>query len=253
MSEADNGCKSVSGTRSANRAFIRLSSGGSTTILTPFSPPNYPARRKVTYRGDISDRLGISFTWGVSEELGSFFRYNWWHLYMPTVDCISNVLESTSKQILNAQREEVMDSKNPSSTSQTSTKINKSELRGWLRQKSSTLGVIWGGFGCIPEPPHYTCTALFSMSGFYGGSSILRQMYTLCQNPLIRRRIKKVTSSSRKGTSHARPLESNLANARNNALESSSAEIPYRKPDLSSDLREEEAITETFVDTKIRA
>jgi len=223
-----------------------------------YVPPSYPPRRKVIYRGNISDRLGISFTWGVSEEYGAFFRYNWWHLYMPTVDCISSVLETASKKILKPSQE-VMEEES-SSIIKSSTKSEKTKARDWLRQKSSTLGVIWGGFGCIPEPPYYSCTALFSLSGFYVGGNIVRQLHNFCRNPFISGIDKtdgeRISSSPRRYKPQVPALESNLLSRMTE--DSTSATSPeIKRPSLDYEpvhgLDESLGGEGVHVDAKVRA
>lgn len=246
--------------RYSSRAFTRLPIGGATTsVIKRYVPPNHPTRRKVVYRGNISDRLGISFTWGLSEEHGAYFRYNWWHLYMPTVDCIGNALETASKKLLKpSQREEMRE--DSSSSLKTATKNRKNEFRDWLRQKSSALGVMWGGFGCIPEPPYYSCTAFFSLSGFYVGGKIVRQLQIFCRNPLFNGKdgngAHRISSPSLRGKPHARPLESNLVNSvdeDSTMVTSSSRKRSSRDSDSICTLGESLEREEAFADAKVRA
>ncbi len=119
--------------------------------------PSIPVRRAITYHQGISDRLGLSVSAQISEREGIRFRWSWWHAYMPTIDLLGSTVDNFVAALTK---------KKP--------KIRGDAVSEWLRQKFASLGITWGGF--TPEPPYYSCTAIFSLSGFYYSGEVLRKL-----------------------------------------------------------------------------
>eukprot|EP00553_Chaetoceros_curvisetus_P005590 CAMPEP_0204631206 /NCGR_PEP_ID=MMETSP0717-20131115/22237_1 /ASSEMBLY_ACC=CAM_ASM_000666 /TAXON_ID=230516 /ORGANISM="Chaetoceros curvisetus" /LENGTH=662 /DNA_ID=CAMNT_0051648707 /DNA_START=106 /DNA_END=2094 /DNA_ORIENTATION=+ len=132
-------------------------------ILERVYPP-IPIKRAITYHQGISDRLGLSVSAQVSEREGIQFRWSWWHVYMPTIDFLGSTVDNFVATLTK---------KKP--------KIRGDVVSEWLRQKFASLGISWGGFA--PEPPYYSCSAIFSLSGFYYSGEVLRK---LCSGMILK-------------------------------------------------------------------
>jgi len=140
-----------------------------TSSLTSFSPPrpSVPKQRSVEYSSSVSERLGVSITWQITEERGVQLSWSWWHSYLPTIESILAISRKTINRNLYKSRRHL-------STSNRHTAI----VEEWLRQKVGSFGLTWGGF--TPNPPFYSCSLLFTLSGFYHGGKTLKK---LCSVP----------------------------------------------------------------------
>lgn len=109
-------------------------------ILPDFPLPTVPNTPPV-YSLTVQQRLGMSISWRVSTERGYEFRISYWYMYLPTV---MHLYEMFSR----------------SKVPQSGTK-----LTNWLRRKVAAFGLSTGR--PTPAKPHYFCTAMLTMSGFY--------------------------------------------------------------------------------------
>jgi hypothetical protein len=125
--------------------------------------PSLPKKRVMKYSTQISERLGVSFTWRCRKGHGVDFKFSWFHSFLPTIQHMGEKMSSTSlmKQITE---------NNPQIASYMT-------VSDWLRQKVGSLGIVWGGFN--DEPPLYTCNAALSLSGFYYGGESLKSLSSL--------------------------------------------------------------------------
>lgn len=111
--------------------------------------PALPKRRSVLYNPGISDRVGMNIGVHVSKRRGVEIRWHWWHVYNPTIEYMQTKYSEIKDSLIK--------------TSQSSKAIPTLPI--WLTEKFASLGVTWGGFN--PEPPHYSGSAVFSLSGLY--------------------------------------------------------------------------------------
>lgn len=125
--------------------------------------PSLPKKRVMKYSTQISERLGVSFTWRCSKGRGVDFKFSWWHSFLPTIQHMGDIISSTTLMKQLAEN-------NPQIASYMT-------VSDWLRQKVGSLGIVWGGFN--DEPPLYTCNAALSLSGFYYGGESLKSLSSL--------------------------------------------------------------------------
>ena len=125
------------------------SSDRSSLLILGREFPALPKRRSILYNPGISDRVGMNIGVHVSKRRGVEIRWHWWHVYNPTIEYMQTKYSEIKDSLIK--------------TSQSSKAI--STLPIWLTEKFASLGITWGGFN--PEPPHYSGSAIFSLSGLY--------------------------------------------------------------------------------------
>ncbi len=86
---------------------------------------------------DISERVGMSVSWRISRHRGYEFRVSYWHSYLPTILYLHSLLRL----------------------------FDKLPMEYWLRRQSGSLGISTSG--PTPSPPHVSCSACLSLSGFH--------------------------------------------------------------------------------------
>jgi len=91
---------------------------------------------------DISERVGMSVSWRISRKRGYEFRVSYWHSYLPTILYLNSLLKLAPKQ--------------------------KLPMEYWLRRKTGSVGLSTSG--PTPDPPHFSCSACVSLSGFHYSS-----------------------------------------------------------------------------------
>lgn len=112
----------------------------------PYSSNKDEAWLQVPYRNvEISERIGMSVSWRISKKRGYEFRISYWHSYLPTILYIHSLLPYLSQQ--------------------------KLPMEYWLRRKTSSMGLSTSG--PTPSPPHFSCSACLSLSGFHYNSLLL--------------------------------------------------------------------------------
>jgi hypothetical protein len=114
------------------------------------APPAFPVPVSVpppSYHLDISERIGMSVSWRVSQKRGYEFRVAYWHSYLPTMLFVQDTIRRTLR----------MKGSKESATSQW--------WKDWLRRHTGSIGTSIGG--PTPDPPHYSCSACLSLSGFH--------------------------------------------------------------------------------------
>jgi hypothetical protein len=89
---------------------------------------------------DISERIGMSVSWRISKQRGYEFRVSYWHSYLPTILYLHSLLKLA----------------------------NKLPMEYWLRRQAGSLGLSTSG--PTPSPPHFSCSACLSLSGFHYSS-----------------------------------------------------------------------------------
>mmetsp|Transcript_759 Transcript_759/g.1301 ORF Transcript_759/g.1301 Transcript_759/m.1301 type:complete len:709 (+) Transcript_759:407-2533(+) len=119
--------------------------------------PSIPRRRSIIYSRAISERLGVNVGMHLSKARGFEVRYAWWHSYLPTVDYLNSKMDSIKCFMTKTQK---------------ASKLKKGAVARLLGGKVASLGLVWGGFS--PEPPHYSCSSMFSISGLYPGDALRR-------------------------------------------------------------------------------
>lgn len=145
---------------------------------------------KPTFSSTLQQRVGVSYSWRLSAARGYETRRNIWHLYLPTLLSLIQHLDRVQQQGQRILR------RNPyvdyyvrkrqhkrgdtalvasSSSSSSSTAFQPTSLlekvrdtdwaEWWLRRKTGSLGVSTGY--PIPDKPHFSCSGVLSLSGFY--------------------------------------------------------------------------------------
>eukprot|EP00978_Attheya_sp_CCMP212_P007041 scaffold16425_cov52-Attheya_sp.AAC.1 len=138
---------------------------------------------KVLYSTEVSNRLGVCVTWRLSVEQGYEIRYQWWHCYVPTLVYHEQSYHQT-KQFVQRRRQtsrrrrrrrrrrrngttnqEEEHETDAAVTAPTPIPPSVTEISEWLRQKTASLGLST----ChpIPDPPFFSTSAIFSLSGLY--------------------------------------------------------------------------------------
>lgn len=90
--------------------------------------------KSIQYSSDYMERITFSLSWRISNKKGYEFRISYSHIYLPTMDYL--FLRNRNGRWSN-----------------------------WLRGKTSSLGISTGY--PIPDYPPVSCSAVFSLSGFY--------------------------------------------------------------------------------------
>jgi len=141
---------------------------------------------KPHYNTQMSERIGISVSYRWSKSRGYEGRISYWHSYLPTLLVYqqfllqlqerfrkSITLSTTNNSKSFPSSSSLLSSSTGGSTTSTMTKI-KTKIKpiNWLRKHFASLGV--SSSGPIPDTPPFSCSANFSLSGLYFGSS--RQM-----------------------------------------------------------------------------
>lgn len=88
------------------------------------------------YSTSISERLGVSFSWRWSSYRGFEKRFNFYHVYLPTLDWL----------LSNRQK-------------------HAGSLPSFLREKFASCGLAMSG--PLPQWPFFSASAIFSLSGLY--------------------------------------------------------------------------------------
>jgi len=141
---------------------------------------------KPHYNTQMSERIGISVSYRWSKSRGYEGRISYWHSYLPTLLVYQQFLlqlqERFRKSITLSTTNNSKSFPSSSSLSSSSTGVsttstmtkNKTKIKpiNWLRKHFASLGV--SSSGPIPDTPPFSCSANFSLSGLYFGSS--RQM-----------------------------------------------------------------------------
>ena len=109
---------------------------------------------------DISERIGMSFSWRVSRKRGYEFRVSYWHSYLPTVLYLHSLLQFSDKL----------------------------PMEYWLQSKTGSLGLSTSG--PTPDPPHFSCSACLSLSGFHYS----RQRKRMDENHVVIKNTKEITT-----------------------------------------------------------
>ena len=90
--------------------------------------------RSIQYSSNYQERIGCSLTWRISMKRGYEFRFNYFHIFLPTME--SMILRNRNGQISN-----------------------------WFKEKTGSLGIV--SSHPIPEYPTFSCSGILSLSGFY--------------------------------------------------------------------------------------
>lgn len=109
--------------------------------LPPLPPPKMVARPK--FGTDISERVGASVSYRWSLERGYEFRVSYWHSYLPTIMVYRNLLSNIIAW----------------------KPLEESPRMAWWQQHFGSIGTSTGY--PLPLPPHFSCSACLSLSGFY--------------------------------------------------------------------------------------
>lgn len=173
----------------------------SKTLLPPLDS-SY--RQRPAFRTTLQERMGMSYSWRLSAKRGYETRRTVWHLYLPTLlsllehaDQIQqtcqrylkkslitrNTLSTTrylaafvpksvvrrSRKVKRSRSDSSEQSASASSKVSTVSWMDYSKshkwAEWWLRRKTGSLGVSTGY--PIPDKPHFSCSAVMSLSGFY--------------------------------------------------------------------------------------
>lgn len=150
---------------------VLISRHGATILGRQY--PRIPSRRSIIYSQNTVQRLGVTAAMHLSQEKGLKFRWSWWNTYFSTVEFYQSLFQSWLRGFtlptIPAPRpihRYLLDLQERDSLREVNARLMK-----------ALFGIIWGGF--TPEAPYYSCTAMLSMSGFYGiygGESIKRYL-----------------------------------------------------------------------------
>jgi len=114
------------------------------TVVTPwpYAPP--------VYNLDWQERVGISWSWRWSTRRGRETRLSKWYLFLPTVVSLWDaMIKPVMVRILGPEKRV----------------SSKATLIEWLRQKTTSIGLSTGV--PTPDPPHFSCSGLLTLSGLY--------------------------------------------------------------------------------------
>lgn len=116
--------------------------------IDPPPPPQYSL--------ELQERLGMSVSWRVSTKRGYEYRVSYWYVCLPTLLYCGRLVMHPFKILtkLMAKKKDKVSFKN-------------SPLSNWLRQHTGSCGISTGG--PTPDFPHFSLSALMSLSGFYYG------------------------------------------------------------------------------------
>lgn len=162
-------------------------------ILFPFKhrfpkvPTNIPTGfwtvASPRYNSEISERLGVSVSYRWSKKRGYEFRVNYSHSYLPTFAVYQQValrtqqrIKNIKKSVLSPRRKSMQDFLQQQSSSSSSSSLSEgvddqgnailvSENNDWWQKHFARLGISTSY--PIPSPPHFSCTAILSLSGLY--------------------------------------------------------------------------------------
>jgi hypothetical protein len=109
--------------------------------LPPLPPPKMVARPK--FGTEISERVGVSVSYRWSLQRGYEFRVGYWHSYLPTIMVYRNLLSNIIAW----------------------TPLEESSRMSWWQKHFGSIGTSTGY--PLPSPPHFSCSACLSLSGFY--------------------------------------------------------------------------------------
>ena len=104
--------------------------------------PSWPHRRPFVTSTDITERIGLSFSWRHSPKYGYEYTITPWHLYLPTLEYTNTIF-----------------------TQLFSNPLFSNALQDWLRRYTASIGLLWGS--PVIDPPFYSAILMFSLSGFY--------------------------------------------------------------------------------------
>ena len=162
-------------------------------------------REQPQFSGSLQERVGISYSWRISRSRGYEFRRSVWHLYLPTLlsllqhadrvyaacqrlwwdyyvstnhgRLINRYLFKSKNTKKSKNIKEIKDDEDTTSQDTDDNGKNKklislveqaqdSKWADWIVQrKTGSLGISTGY--PIPDKPHFSCSAVLSLSGFY--------------------------------------------------------------------------------------
>lgn len=154
-------------------------------------------RDKPTFSTTLQERVGVSYSWRLSAKRGYETRRSVWHIYLPTllsllqhVDQVQQTCQKVWRQNPNTvsttrylagfvpqavrrrgrrrSTTQVSQQSSPSAKIQTFSMLDyarESKWAEWCQRKTGSLGVSTGY--PIPDKPHFSCSAVLSLSGFY--------------------------------------------------------------------------------------
>lgn len=106
------------------------------TKLPPLPTPPNIAIAKPRYNPEMSERIGCSVSYRWSKLRGFESRFNYWHVYLPTLMVYQKLLNT--KLPLDSE---------------------------WWQKHFGSIGL--SSVYPLPFPPHFSCSALLSLSGLY--------------------------------------------------------------------------------------
>jgi hypothetical protein len=126
--------------------------------LPPLPPPKIVPRPK--FGTEISERVGGSVSYRWSFQRGYEFRVSYWHSYLPTLMVYRNLLDHhTNTNIKTNIIAWMKPWMKPKPLEESSPRM------AWWQKHFGSIGTSTGY--PIPTPPHFSCSACLSLSGFY--------------------------------------------------------------------------------------
>mmetsp|Transcript_45309 Transcript_45309/g.95060 ORF Transcript_45309/g.95060 Transcript_45309/m.95060 type:complete len:683 (+) Transcript_45309:177-2225(+) len=181
--------------------------------------PTFHRPYSIEYSTTIQERIGVCISWRMSSERGYEFRSQFFYTCLPTLLFWGQLEEERKKRMNSLRRYKGIWGKRPSSVKYTGAiesdeKVGKDTggseskslssnrfksqskppvLASFLSDHSSALGISAGW--PLPVHPHFNCSLLLSLSGFYYGwlLKFIRSLFVL---PLPKLLDEKATESS---------------------------------------------------------
>lgn len=134
-------------------------------------PTGFWTIAKPRYNTEISERVGCSVSCRWSQRSGYEVRISYSHSYLPTFSVYQRLMTQTKQQLDTVKKtvtrrkrsiEESLTANAKSSNNAISINTND-----WWQKHFARLGVSTGY--PIPSPPHFSCSAILSLSGLYFG------------------------------------------------------------------------------------
>eukprot|EP00532_Pseudo-nitzschia_australis_P002935 CAMPEP_0168197132 /NCGR_PEP_ID=MMETSP0139_2-20121125/20959_1 /TAXON_ID=44445 /ORGANISM="Pseudo-nitzschia australis, Strain 10249 10 AB" /LENGTH=641 /DNA_ID=CAMNT_0008121499 /DNA_START=402 /DNA_END=2327 /DNA_ORIENTATION=- len=130
---------------------------------------------KPQYNSDLSEHIGCSVSYRWSRKRGYEFRVSYFHSYMPTLLVYQQFFSRLQERLQGGNNNDgIVDgsgSSNKSLSSSSSSALATAPLtkgkKYWLRKHTASLGLSTSG--PMPDPPHISGSANFSLSGLYWG------------------------------------------------------------------------------------
>jgi len=195
---------------------------GKSVVLLGHPLPPLPPPRRVRYSADIEERVGMSVSWRVSQERGYEFRVSYWHILLPTLMHLGALAGRALDGAIRARNSAIDIDEEEEQTSPGGSRRNlfrDKQLVEYLRRRSGSLGVTLGGPN--PFPPHLSCSAVLTLSGFFYGD-VLRRLGTQSGGRSYSRSQRSTPSSSAVRAPSAPGGKTGSAAAAAKALKSSS-------------------------------